>query len=136
MTTQRLRDFLSASHQAVLATYHADGRIQQSPVTVGIDAEGKPIISSRETAVKVKNLLRDPRASLVVLTERFYGDWLLVEGEAEVVHLPEAMEGLVTYYRDISGEHPDWDDYRSAMVRDQRVLIRITPSKVGPTIHG
>jgi PPOX class probable F420-dependent enzyme len=134
--TQRLQEFLSTHHQAVLATYHADGRIQQSPVTVGIDAEGTPIISSRETAVKVRNLLRDPRASLVVLTERFYGDWLLVEGEAEIVHLPEAMEGLVSYYRDISGEHPDWDDYRAAMVRDQRVLIRIRPSKIGPTVHG
>ena len=118
MTTERLRDFLAAHHRAVLATYHADGRIQQSPVTVGIDAAGRPVISSRETAVKVRNLLGDPRLSLVVMTEQFYGDWLLIDGEAEIVHLPEAMDGLVAYYRDISGEHPDWDDYRAAMVRD------------------
>ncbi len=136
MTTQRLREFLGAHHRGVLATYHADGRIQQSPVTVGIDAAGRPVISSRETAVKVRNLLRDPRLSLVVTSDRFYGDWLLVEGDAEIVHLPEAMDGLVSYYRDISGEHPDWDDYRAAMVRDRRVLIQVKVRKVGPTVQG
>jgi PPOX class probable F420-dependent enzyme len=136
MTTQRLRDFLTTQHRGVLATYHADGRIQQSPVTVGIDAADRPVISSRETAVKVGNLLRDPRLSLVLMTERFYGDWLLIEGEAEIMHLPEAMDGLVSYYRDISGEHPDWDDYRAAMVGDQRVLIRVKVHKIGPTIQG
>jgi PPOX class probable F420-dependent enzyme len=133
---ERVLKFVGAHHNAVLATYHADGRIQQSPVTVGLDAEGQVIISSRETAVKVRNLLRDPRMSLVVMTERFIGDWLLIEGEAEIVHLPEAMDGLVSYYRDLAGEHPDWDDYRAAMIRDQRVLIRITATKVGPTIMG
>jgi PPOX class probable F420-dependent enzyme len=136
MSGERVREFVGAHRNAVLATYHADGRIQQSPVTVGLDAEGNVIISSRETAVKVRNLLRDPRVSLVALTEAFIGDWLLIEGEAEIVHLPEAMDGLVSYYRDLAGEHPDWDDYRAAMIRDRRVLVRIRATKVGPTIKG
>lgn len=136
MSAERVAEFLSEHHRAVLGTYHADGRMQMSPVTVGVDVGGLPVISSRETAVKVRNLLRDKRAALVVMTDQFYGDWLLVEGEAEIVHLPEAMDGLVSYYRDISGEHPDWDDYRAAMIRDQRVLVRIHVTKVGPTVHG
>lgn len=136
MSDERVVKFLSEHHQAVLGTYHADGRIQMSPVTVGVDAAGRPVISSRETAVKVRNMLRDPRVTLVVTTDAFYGDWLLLEGEAEIVRLPEAMDGLVSYYRDISGEHPDWDGYRAAMVRDHRVLVRIHVTKTGPTIQG
>jgi PPOX class probable F420-dependent enzyme len=136
MSSERVLKFVGDHRNGVLATYHADGRIQQSPVTVGLGAGDTVVISSRETAVKVRNILRDPRVSLVVTTEVFIGDWLLIEGEAEIVHLPEAMDGLVSYYRDLAGEHPDWDDYRAAMVRDRRVLIRITPAKVGPTIKG
>jgi hypothetical protein len=70
-----------------------------------------------------------------VLNDRFFGDWIYIEGEADVVSLPEAMEPLVEYYRSISGEHDDWDDYRAAMEREQRVLVRITPRRVGPD-HG
>lgn len=136
MDVERFVEFLSAHHRAVLGTYHADGRMQMTPVTVGVDAEGHPVISSRETAVKVRNLLHDPRMTLVAMTDAFYGDWLLLEGKAEIVHLPEAMDGLVSYYRDISGEHPDWDDYRAVMVRDRRVLIRVDVAKAGPTFHG
>ncbi len=94
------------------------------------------LISTRETAVKTRNLRRDPRASLCVVTDGFYGPWLLVEGQAEVVALPEAMELLVDYYRQLSGEHPDWDDYRAAMVRDRRVMLRIAMTRVGPTFAG
>ena len=117
------REFLRANHNAVLATTRSDGRPQLSPVTAGIDEHGRVIISTRETAMKVKHLRRDPHATLVAFTDRFYGDWVQVEGTVEIVSLPEAMELLVDYYRRISGEHPDWEDYRAAMVRDRRRVV-------------
>ena len=130
------RDFIRSHHRGVLTTYYPDGRAQLSPVTGGVDDAGRVVISTRETAVKTRNLLADPRVVLCVLTEAFFGPWLLVEGRADIVHLPEAMEPLVEYYRGISGEHPDWDDYRAAMVRDRRVLARITITRAGPDRHG
>lgn len=130
------RDFVRQHHRAVLTTYYPDGRAQLSPVTVGVDAAGHVLVSTRETAIKTRNLATDPRVVLCVLTEEFFGPWVLVEGRAEVVHLPEAMEGLVGYYRGIRGEHPDWDDYRAAMERDRRVLVRITITRAGPDQHG
>jgi PPOX class probable F420-dependent enzyme len=133
---ERAQEFLRTNHRAVLATYRQDGKVQMSPVTVGVDAAGRMVISSRETAVKVRRLRRDPRVSAVVMNDGFYGDWLQIEGTAEIVSLPEAMELLVSYYRDISGEHSDWDDYRAAMVRDRRVMIQVTMTKVGPDVHG
>jgi PPOX class probable F420-dependent enzyme len=86
--------------------------------------------------VKVRNLSRDPRVSLCVFTDRFFGEWIQVDGTATLLRLPEAMEPLVEYYRSLSGEHPDWDDYRQAMVRDQRLLVQIEMTRVGPDIHG
>ena len=86
------------------------------------------VVSSRETAIKVKNLRRDPRASLCVLNDEWYGQWVLVDGRAAIVSLPEAMEGLVEYYRRVAGEHPDWDDYRRAMVADRRLLVLLRPT--------
>ncbi|HEY7485075.1 MAG TPA: PPOX class F420-dependent oxidoreductase [Streptosporangiaceae bacterium] len=136
MDVEQAREFLRKNHRAVLVTYHRDGRPQLTPVTVGVDDTGRAIISTRETAVKVRNLLRDPRASLCVMNDGFYGDWVQVDGEAEIVHLPEAMEELVDYYRRIAGEHPDWGDYRAAMERDRRVLVRITLTHAGPDFHG
>ena len=136
MEIERAREFLRTNHRAVLATYRSDGAVQMSPVTVGVDSAGRMTISSRETAVKVKHLRRDPRVVAVLMNDGFFGDWLQVEGTAEIVSLPEALELLVSYYRDISGEHPDWDDYRAAMVRDRRVLIQVTLTKVGPDFHG
>ncbi len=136
MDMDRARDFVRRHHRAVLTTYHPDGRAQLSPVLVGVDEDGLLIVSTRETAIKTHNLRRDPRAVLCVFTEAFFGDWLLVEGDAEILSLPEAMEPLVGYYRGISGEHPDWDDYRAAMVRDRRVLIRIAITKAGPDTLG
>lgn len=129
--------FVEENHRAVLHTYRSDGSPQLSPVSVGHDPErGVVEISSRETAFKVKNLRRDPRASVCVFSDRFYGAWVQIDGAVEVVSMPDALEGLVEYYRRISGEHPDWDEYREAMVRDRRVLVRLTPERAGPDRQG
>jgi PPOX class probable F420-dependent enzyme len=136
MELDRARDFLRENHRAVLATYLTSGRTQLSPVMVGLDDAGRAIISTRETAVKVRNLSRDPRVSLCVMNDDFFGDWLQIDGEATIVHLPEAMELLVDYYRGLAGEHPDWDDYRAAMERERRVMVQVTLTRVGPDFHG
>jgi PPOX class probable F420-dependent enzyme len=125
MDAETAQRFLTDQHRAVMATYRSDGRPQMSPVGAGVDAEGRVIVSSSEGTAKVRNLRRDPRVSLCVLHESFYGPWLQVDGRADIVALPDAMEPLVEYYRRLSGEHPDWDDYRRAMERERRVLIRI-----------
>ncbi len=136
MDVARARAFLREHHHAVLGTLRQDGRPQLSPVTVGVDGEGHAVISTREPAYKVRNLRRDPRASLCVFTDGFYGSWVQVEGEAHILSLPDAMEPLVDYYRDVSGEHPDWADYRAAMERDRRCLVRVRMDRVGPAVSG
>jgi PPOX class probable F420-dependent enzyme len=136
MNLEDAREFMRVNHRAVLATSRSDGRPQLSPVTVGVDDDGRVLISTRETAIKTKNLARDPRASLCVMNDRFFGEWIQAEGTAEVIHLPEAMDLLVDYYRRVSGEHPDWEDYRSAMARDQRVIVAITLTRAGPDRQG
>jgi PPOX class probable F420-dependent enzyme len=130
------QQFLREHENAVLATWRRHGRLQMSPVTVGLDAAGRAIISSRETAYKVRNLRRDPRAALCVFVEAFTGPWVQIEGTAEVVSGPEAVEPLVDYYRRLAGEHPDWDDYRRVMLADRRALIRITIERAGPDRQG
>jgi PPOX class probable F420-dependent enzyme len=129
-------DFIRRNHRAVLATTRADGTTQMSPVTPGVDDEGRVEISTRETAYKVRHLRALPYAALCAFTEQFFGDWVQVEGPVEIVSLPDAMEPLVEYYRRISGEHPDWADYRAAMERDRRVILRMTVQRAGPTAHG
>jgi PPOX class probable F420-dependent enzyme len=129
-------DFVRQHHRGVLATMRKDGRPQMSPIAAAVDADGLIAISSRETAIKVKNLRRDPRASLCAMNDGFYGDWVQLDGTAEILSLPAAMEPLVEYYRSLSGEHPDWDDYRAAMERDQRLLIRIRVERAGPNVAG
>lgn len=136
MDLDAARDFLRDNHRAVMATRHPSGRLQLTPVGVGVDASGRAIVSTRETARKTRNLARDPRVTLCVMNDGFYGEWVQVEGEAEIVHLPEAMELLVDYYRRLAGEHPDWADYRAAMERERRVLVRITLTRAGPDAHG
>ena len=129
-------DFVRSNPRAVLVTRRRDGRPQTSPVTVGVTDDGVLVISSRQTAMKVRNLRREPAAVLCVLSDSFFGPWVQVEGTVEVVPLPEAMEGLVDYYRRLSGEHPDWDDYRAAMERERRVLLRLTVTAAGPDRAG
>ncbi len=136
MDPDAARTFIRANHRGVLATFRRDQRPQLSPVACGIDADGCVVVSSRETAIKVKNLRRDSRASVCVFNDGFFGEWLQVEGTAEIVSLPEAMDGLVDYYRNAVGEHPDWDDYRAAMEKDRRVLIRIAIERAGPDHSG
>ena len=133
MDAQAAREFLAEHHQAVLATFRPDGRPQLSPVLVTVDDAGRVVVSTRETTSKVRNLRRDPRVTACVFTRRFFGDWVQVEGEAEIVSLPEAMEALVAYYRSISGEHPDWDDYRAAMLREQRCIVRFEITRAAPS---
>jgi PPOX class probable F420-dependent enzyme len=131
------REFLRSNDHAVMATFRKDGRPQLSPVTVTVDGEGRVIVSSRETAVKVRNLRRDPRVSIVGFTKRFYGDdFAQVEGTAEIVSMPDALELLVDYYRRAAGEHPDWDEYRAAMIEQRRVLVRFEITRAGPNVSG
>jgi PPOX class probable F420-dependent enzyme len=134
--TGRAAGFLRAHHRAVLATTRSDGRPQLSPVTCTVDDEGRVMISTRETALKTRNLRRRPYASLCVFTDNFFGEWVQVEGDVEIISLPGAMDLLVDYYRRGSGEHPDWDDYRAAMIRDQRVIVRVTITRAGPDVSG
>jgi PPOX class probable F420-dependent enzyme len=129
-------DFIRSNHHGIMATRRADGMPAMSPIACAVDAEGRVVVSTRETAMKAKHIARDPYATICVLNDGFFGEWVQVEGPAEVVHLPEAMEGLVDYYRQVSGEHDDWDDYRAAMERDRRVLVRITVTRSGPTQSG
>jgi len=128
--------FAAANNHAVLHTTRRDGGAQLSPVTVGVDDRQRLVISSRETAIKVRNLRSSPRASLCVFTDRFFGPWVQAEGDAEILSLPEAMDPLVDYYRSVAGEHGDWDEYRAAMVQERRVLIRVAPDRVGPRSSG
>jgi PPOX class probable F420-dependent enzyme len=132
----RAASFLSGHPRAVLATTRVDGRPQLSPVLAAVDDDGRVLISTREAAIKARNLARDPRASLCVLSDAFFGEWIQVEGDAELIHLPAALPILEDYYRRISGEHPDWSDYRGAMQREQRLIIRITIDRAGPDVSG
>jgi PPOX class probable F420-dependent enzyme len=136
MDLDEARQFIRANHRTILATFRADGRPQLSPVAVAVDGAGRAAVSSRETAFKVKNLRRDPRASLCVVSDAWYGEWIQVDGTASIVSLPEAMDPLIDYYRSVAGEHPDWDDYRAAMERERRVLVRIELERAGPDRQG
>jgi PPOX class probable F420-dependent enzyme len=128
--------FLRPRHQALLLTTRADGGPQLSPVTCGVDAEGRIVISTYPQRAKARNARRDPRVSVCVLSDRFNDPYVQVDGRAEVLDLPEALEPLVEYFRCISGEHSDWDDYRAAMVRQGKCLIRISIERWGPIATG
>lgn len=131
-----LLDFARPRHHMVLITYRADGSPQASPVTGGVDTDGRIVISSYPERAKSANVRRDPRAGVLVLSDDFGGAWVQVDGDAEVLDLPDALEPLVEYFRVISGEHPDWDEYRAAMVAQGKCLIRVTPTRWGPIATG
>ena len=131
-----LADFIRPRHHAILVTTRADGTPQLSPVTCGLDAEDRVVISTYPDRAKATNARRDPRASVLVLSDDWDGAWVQVDGTAEVLDLPDALEPLVEYFRVISGEHPDWDEYREAMQRQGKCLIRVTVNRWGPIATG
>jgi PPOX class probable F420-dependent enzyme len=133
---EALLEFLRARSRAVLLTRRAGGGAQLSPVTYGVDADGRVVVSTYPQRAKVANARRNPAVSLCVLSDDFDGPWVQLDGEAEVLDLPEALEPLVEYYRSISGEHPDWDEYRAAMQRQGKSLLRVTPTGWGPVATG
>jgi PPOX class probable F420-dependent enzyme len=129
-------DFLRDNHRAVLVTHRRDGRPQTSPVLAAVDDGGRVLVSTRQAAMKTKNLERDPQASLCVLSDAFFGPWVQIDGIAEIVRGPEALDLLVDYYRRVAGEHPDWHEYRAAMEREGRVVVRISITSAGPDVAG
>lgn len=136
MDVETAQEFIRHHHRGVLSTFRRDGRPALTPVTVALDPQGRVVVSTVAASMKVQHLRRDPRVAVAVMNDGFYGDWAQVEGTAEIVELPEAMDLLVQYYRGVSGEHPDWDDYRAAMERDERVLIRFAIERAGPKVTG
>ena len=133
---EELLEFLRPRHHAILMTTRRDGRPQASPNTCGVDAEGRIVISTYPERAKAANIRRDPRVTVCVLSEEFNGPWVQVDGVAEVLDLPESLEPLVEYFRVISGEHPDWDEYRTAMREQGKSLIRVTIERWGPIATG
>jgi PPOX class probable F420-dependent enzyme len=134
----QLLDFVRTRHHLVLATTRADGRPQVSPVTGGVDSDGRIVISTYPDRAKAVNLRRDPAATVLVLSDEWDDAWVQVDGTAEVLDMPspEAEDGLVEYFRCISGEHPDWEEYRQAMRRQGKSLVRITVDRWGPVATG
>ncbi|KAB8167797.1 TIGR03618 family F420-dependent PPOX class oxidoreductase [Streptomyces sp. 3MP-14] len=131
-----LLDFVRARHRAILLTRRTDGSPQASPLTCGVDDSGRIVMSTYPERAKARNAKREPEVSVLVLSDEWDGPWVQVDGTAEVLDVPEAVEPLVEYYRNIAGEHPDWAEYRQAMVRQGKSLIRVTPTRWGPVATG
>ncbi|MGH3312137.1 MAG: PPOX class F420-dependent oxidoreductase [Streptomyces sp.] len=131
-----LLDFVRPRHRAVLITRRAEGAPQCSPLTCGVDDAGRIVLSTYPERAKTRNARRDPRVSLLVLSDEWNGPWVQIDGDAEVIDVPESVEPLVEYFRTISGEHPDWDEYRAAMLKQGKSLIRVTPRHWGPVATG
>ena len=137
MQFDRAKEFLKNNHHGVLATRRKNGELQMSPVTCGLDAEGRAVISSRETAYKVNNLRREPRAALCAFTANFHGGgWAQINGTAEIISLPQALDTLVYLQRQVYGEHKSWPEFHERMAREKRVIIRISIESYGPTVRG
>jgi len=133
---EELLEFLRPRHRVILITTRKDGSVVGSPVTSGVDAEGRIVISTYPERAKARNVARTGTASVVVLSDEWNGPWGHVDGDAELITLPEAVEPLVDYFRSVSGEHPDWDGYRQAMTEQGKALIRITPTRWSPVATG
>jgi PPOX class probable F420-dependent enzyme len=131
-----LLEFARPRHHLILVTTRADGRPQVSPVSGGVDEAGRIVISTYPDRAKTRNAERDPRVSVCVLSDEWDGPWVQVDGQAEVLHMPQAEDALVDYFRCIAGEHPDWDEYRAAMRLQGKSLIRVTPERWGPLATG
>ncbi|MBM9467201.1 PPOX class F420-dependent oxidoreductase [Nakamurella leprariae] len=131
-----LLEFVRPRHHMALLTVRQDGWVQSSPVTGGVDQEGRIVISSYPERAKSRNVGRTGKASVLVMSDEFNGAWVQVDGTAELIELPDAVEPLVEYFRCISGEHSDWDEYRQAMVDQGKCLIRITPTAWSPIATG
>lgn len=136
VTRDELVGFARPRHNAIVITARSDGRPQASPVTCGVDEAGRIVIATYPSRAKTRNARRDPRVSVVILSDDFGGPWVQIDGDAEVIDVPEAVEPLVGYYRAVAGEHPDWDEYRAAMLRQGKSLLRITPRRWGPVATG
>lgn len=124
------------NHRAVLATRRRDGRPQLSPVLQAVTDDGRIVVSTRAVAMKARNARRDPEVSICAINDGFFGPWVQVDGTATIIELPQAMPVLRSYYLQISGEHPDWDEYERAMVAEGRVVIAIAPVSAGPDAAG
>jgi PPOX class probable F420-dependent enzyme len=133
---EELAEFLRPRHRALLVTTRRDGTPQLSPVTCGLDGQGRVLVSTYPERAKTRNARRDPQVSLCVLSDEWDGPYVQVDGDAEVLDMPAALEPLVEYFRVISGEHPDWDEYRDAMRRQDKSLIRVAPTRWGPIATG
>lgn len=131
-----LREFMSGRHHMILVTHRRDGSPQLSPVTAGVDDEGRVVIATYPERAKVANLRRSAACSLLAMSDEFNGAWVQVDGTAAVLDLPDALEPLVGYFRSISGEHADWDEYKRAMREQGKCLIRVTPTRWGPVATG
>ena len=131
-----MEEFVRPRHRGVLLTTRRDGRPQSSLVTMGLDTSGRVVVSSYPERAKSINAKRNPAASMVVMSDEFGGEWIQLDGSAEVLDMPEALDGLVEYFRVISGEHPDWDEYREAMAHQGKCLIRLTIDQWGPISKG
>ena len=131
-----LLEFVRPRHRVILVTHRAGGEPQLSPVTAGVDGAGRIVVSSYPERAKIVNLRRNHDASVLVLSDEWNGPWVQVDGTVELLDLPDALEPLCEYYRSISGEHPDWDEYRAAMQRQGKVLIRLTPLDWSPVATG
>ncbi|WP_314172811.1 PPOX class F420-dependent oxidoreductase [Streptomyces winkii] len=131
-----LLDFVRPRHRAVLITRRSDGAPQASPLTCGVDDSGRIVVSTYPERAKTRNARRDPRVSVLVFSDEWNGPWVQIDGDAEVIDVPDSVEPLVEYFRNISGEHPDWDEYRSAMLKQGKSLIRVTPRHWGPIATG
>ncbi|WP_262060889.1 PPOX class F420-dependent oxidoreductase [Streptomyces sp. STR69] len=136
VSLDELLDFVRPRHRALLLTRRADGSPQASPLTCGVDDSGRIVVSTYPERAKTRNAKRDPRVSIVVVSDEWNDPWVQIDGTAEVIDPPESVEPLVEYYRNIAGEHPDWDEYRAAMIKQGKSIIRITPERWGPVATG